>query len=119
MHRAKWLQAAMLAVLLALPAGCGDSNGKDAGTDADALDGAEVGPDAAPDGESDVPADTPVPDGVDVGPECTEHVDCEDEEPCTVDECLMSDGVCRHTPKADGESCDDGTFCNGYEMCTS
>jgi hypothetical protein len=119
MHRVKWLQTAMLAVMLALPAGCGENKGIDAGTDADALDGAEVAPDGTPDGDPDVPGDTPVPDVVVEGPECTEHVDCEDGEPCTVDECLMTDGVCRHTPKVDGESCDDGDFCNGYETCTS
>jgi hypothetical protein len=31
----------------------------------------------------------------------------------------MSEGVCRHTDKVDGESCDDGEFCNGYETCVS
>ena len=109
----------MLPVLVSLlVSGCGEDGGRDAGTDVDAADGAEVGPDAVPDGE-DVPTDTPVPDVVEDGPECTAHEDCEDLEPCTVDECLMSDGVCRHTPKVDGESCDDGTFCNGYETCVS
>jgi len=113
----RWsLLPVLVAVLLC---GCGENRGPDASTDADAIDGADVVPDAVPDGEADVPTDAPHPDVVPDGPECTTHEDCEDEEPCTADECLMSEGVCRHTPMADGESCDDGTFCNGYETCVS
>jgi hypothetical protein len=92
----------------------------DIGADADADDA--PGPDA--DADADTETETPGPDAdgdfaeVDDGEAgCTTHAECADEDPCTVDECLMAEGTCRHTSMADGEPCNDGVFCNGFETC--
>ena len=42
-------------------------------------------------------------------PECTETKPCNDGNPCTIDECLIKDGVCKHTNNFD--KCDDGNLC--------
>ena len=45
-------------------------------------------------------------------------LDCEDDNPCTVDDCEEGKG-CVHTPVADGTPCDDGEECTGSDLCTS
>ena len=86
--------------------GGADADEDGGGTDADA-DTDEDG------GGADADAD------VDGDGGCTSHAECGDGNPCTVDECLMATGVCRNLARADGEFCDDGVYCNGYETCLS
>jgi hypothetical protein len=42
---------------------------------------------------------------------CVTDVDCDDENPCTVDTCERSTDVCSNTPLDDGSGCDDGDPC--------
>jgi hypothetical protein len=102
--------------------GCSD-DGRPDGVTRDTRNDTTVDGDAPVD-PADVP-DAPVDpgsdatDGTDTAPACDEHADCDDGNPCTADECLMAEGTCRFTPMADGEPCDDGDFCNGFEACVS
>lgn len=43
-------------------------------------------------------------------------LNCNDNKPCTVDDCDPSTG-CTHAKLAPGEDCDDGNVCNGVGMC--
>ena len=43
-------------------------------------------------------------------------LDCNDNNPCTIDRCDAVLG-CQNVPVADGTSCDDGDICNGSEVC--
>jgi hypothetical protein len=43
---------------------------------------------------------------------------CDDRNPCTTDTCSDTQG-CIYTPKADGESCDDGLFCTVNDTCSA
>jgi len=85
------------------------------------LPDADVPPDVADQGEEggELPdADGGNDDGSESGDGgCTSHEQCLDDNPCTVDECLMAEGRCRHEPRADGEFCNDDQFCNGFETC--
>ncbi len=91
---------------------------------------------------SDAPgADAPGTDAAttDAGPPCTTASDCDDGVSCTLDVCDMALG-CSHQPidmicedgepcttdtcdasgcvhAANSASCDDGTFCNGFDTC--
>ncbi len=59
------------------------------------------------------------------GGACTFDIECEDADPCTFERCNMDpaagagSGVCEVYPVPPGESggCDDGIFCNGWEIC--
>lgn len=44
---------------------------------------------------------------------------CADTNPCSIDECDAGAGGtgCRHTNAMDNSGCDDGTFCNGEDVC--
>ena len=57
-----------------------------------------------------------VSDNVDYCPwrECLIDGHCNDQNPCTDDTCM--DYACTFTPN-DGNSCDDGQYCNGVETC--
>lgn len=46
-------------------------------------------------------------------------LNCDDGDACTTDSCDNAAGGCKHTPKAEGASCNDGNFCNGRETCVS
>src|SRR5690606_9112232 len=76
---------------------------------------------------------TPVADGTacDDGDVCSElsecragscvasrSVACDDDNPCTVDVCVIDVG-CEHSAVADGTSCDDGDFCTLLDACTA
>lgn len=50
----------------------------------------------------------------DAGQACESVDDCDDGVPCTRDVCDER-GICVHTP--DPLACDDGSFCNGAEIC--
>ena len=45
-------------------------------------------------------------------------LNCNDQNPCTVDDCDPLIG-CIHATVANGTSCSDGVFCNGAETCTN
>ena len=47
-------------------------------------------------------------------PECVYPSDCDDENPCTDDDCV--DNVCKNTNNT--ASCDDEIFCNGADTCS-
>jgi hypothetical protein len=47
---------------------------------------------------------------------CSSPAQCDDGSECTYDDCGGGYG-CEYTPKEDGESCDDGAYCNGTEEC--
>ncbi len=51
-----------------------------------------------------------------IDPECCPVGDCDDGNPCTVDDCHPLDG-CFHVPREDGAQCIDGDLCNGQETC--
>lgn len=57
--------------------------------------------------------------GICAGVSCTEDVDCDDANECTVDACTT--GACVSTPVADGASCDDPTTtdCNAADTCNA
>lgn len=46
---------------------------------------------------------------------CTGHAECDDANPCTVDECVS--GHCVHTPQPDATPCDDGLYCTTNDAC--
>jgi len=48
---------------------------------------------------------------------CIVNAECDDFNPCTMDEC--ADDVCVFTPVADGTACDDGAFCTLVDSCQS
>ena len=48
-------------------------------------------------------------------PFCESDADCDDEDPCTSDEC--SPGGCRHSQAEDGTACDDGDACTQTDTC--
>jgi hypothetical protein len=48
--------------------------------------------------------------------ECLGDLDCEANGPCSIGNCTAG-GVCEQRPVERGQSCDDGTFCNGSETC--
>ena len=45
-------------------------------------------------------------------------VDCDDDNPCTVDSCDAA-GLCEHEKVADDTACGDGDACNGDELCAA
>jgi hypothetical protein len=47
---------------------------------------------------------------------CYRDDQCEAESACSVGDC-NAEGVCVQQPRGNGESCDDGVFCNGDETC--
>jgi hypothetical protein len=47
--------------------------------------------------------------------DCSQDLDCDDQNPCTADSC--GGGSCGHAPQ--GGACDDGVFCNGTDSCAS
>lgn len=47
---------------------------------------------------------------------CSGSADCQDGQPCTLDTC-GADGVCAHTPLADGTACDDRELCTAVDAC--
>jgi hypothetical protein len=51
---------------------------------------------------------------------CLTDNDCDDGNPCTADSCVvvLVAGVCLNQ-NDDGESCNDGAFCNGTDTCSS
>ncbi|MFC1889204.1 putative metal-binding motif-containing protein [Thermodesulfobacteriota bacterium] len=53
-------------------------------------------------------------DRADPGCPCQSHIDCDDSDPCTDDECLV-DGTCEFT--ANQENCDDGDPCTYPDEC--
>ena len=49
---------------------------------------------------------------------CFDDTDCDDGNPCTVDQCVpFFGGTCLNLLLPDGASCSDGDFCNGAETC--
>ncbi len=46
-------------------------------------------------------------------------INCNDNNPCTVDLCTPPTGVCFYPPVTNGTSCSDGNLCNGAETCQS
>lgn len=44
--------------------------------------------------------------------------DCDDKNPCTIDDCDPKTGACINTPQG-GASCDDGNLCNGIGICNA
>ncbi|MBW1811275.1 MAG: hypothetical protein JRJ87_24000 [Deltaproteobacteria bacterium] len=46
---------------------------------------------------------------------CNDDIDCDDGNPCTVDECVNTS--CQNTPKADDTPCDDGLYCTAADHC--
>jgi hypothetical protein len=48
---------------------------------------------------------------------CTFDAECDDSNPCTVDECLFEFGCNHRAVDMEGESCDDGLFCTGSGVC--
>ncbi|HUU03386.1 MAG TPA: hypothetical protein VM425_18270 [Myxococcota bacterium] len=46
---------------------------------------------------------------------CTDAADCEDNNPCTSDDCLA--GECSNAPLGDGTDCNDGYFCSVEDHC--
>ncbi len=53
-----------------------------------------------------------VPDECD---ECLADVECDDDNPCTLELCEA--GICTFPPVPEGTPCPDGVFCNGAETC--
>jgi hypothetical protein len=49
--------------------------------------------------------------------DCATVADCNDGNPCTVDACDATTGVCSYTNVPDSTSCADGNVCNGAEVC--
>lgn len=47
---------------------------------------------------------------------CALDEHCDDSDPCTEDICSPN-STCVNVPKLEGDSCDDGLFCNGEERC--
>lgn len=47
--------------------------------------------------------------------ECTQDIDCDDNETCTTDTCV--NGICSNQALGDGTDCDDGKFCTVEEYC--
>lgn len=48
-------------------------------------------------------------------PECTGASDCDDSNPCTLDQC--NSGSCSNPAVGDGTSCDDGLWCSTTSQC--
>ena len=77
---------------------------------------------------ADAPAGSPCSDGdlcngtetCDAAGACVAGmpIDCDDQNPCTVDSCDMAGG-CSHVDAADGTECGDGDVCNGDEVCAA
>ena len=49
---------------------------------------------------------------------CEEDIDCDDDNPCTVDTCDGDSAQCDHDDAPDGTTCDDGTDCTDPDTCT-
>ena len=106
---------------------CGNDavTGSKAGPAADVMPSADVdavtsGPDTAAVGSDAalVAADTDTFSASDTGPPpppCP--ASCADSDPCTVDSCTASTGLCDHKPAPDGTSCDDGNACTQATTC--
>jgi len=134
--------AVILALSLILPAACNGGNGEEcepgqirlpdgscmwpSDTDTDVQpDAPDVDvPDDVPsegDDDGDVPTDFPM-DG-DLPPcdnPCEAHEDCDDEDPCTTDQCSPVTQCCVHwTDDTDYEPCGDEIYCNGADYCLS
>ncbi|MBW2463422.1 MAG: hypothetical protein JRH11_17360 [Deltaproteobacteria bacterium] len=97
--------------------GCGlllETTPGQATTDSGRSDAGDAGREdsgATDSGTGDSGAPPPV---VDAGPEgCASSAECDDDNPCTTDECIES--ACDNT--SNSESCDDGVFCNGPDTC--
>ena len=88
----RWLTA----LLFCFFAGCGS-------TEKIELDA--ITPDGAEDGQ------------VTINTVCKVDSDCDDSNPCTLDECLGT-GVCDNVP-AEGQECDDGNACTYGDECTA
>jgi len=71
----------------------------------------------APDETPCMPADLCATGGQCVAGQCTvtEYLDCDDDNPCTVDRC--DGGACQHDNVADGTECDDETVCSLASAC--
>jgi hypothetical protein len=50
-----------------------------------------------------------------LAPPCQDAAECDDQNPCTLDDCR--DGRCVNEPVDDGQPCDDDLYCNGPETC--
>ena len=48
---------------------------------------------------------------------CLVDIDCDDQNPCTVDACDTNGGVCSNEPGNEGVSCSDGQFCTENDTC--
>lgn len=71
---------------------------------------------SAPDGEPDGGQERQAAGGCDA--------DCDDNNPCTTDQCLgcfggTCIGACAHTQVPNGTPCSDGLFCNGVDTCSA
>ena len=51
-------------------------------------------------------------------PPCTNDLQCDDSNPCTIDECDPGVSICVHTPDT-GATCDDGDPCSVGEACNA
>ncbi len=71
----------------------------------------------SPDSETTDPVEGQATGDAVAAPLCPD-LDCEDDNPCTVDDCEEGKG-CVHTPVADGTPCDDGEECTGTDTCAS
>ncbi len=104
MRGSRALVVAAAATILGF-AGCGDDPPElfvrpfDAGADADDAARGDGGPELDPT----------------LGGPCTESAQCNDDVPCTYDSCDLALSRCRNVP--DDAQCDDGTYCNGKEVC--
>ena len=107
--RHPWFRMWLVLVLVAagLPA-CGGSGDSSGDVDAD-LEGMDGDDDIPGDGEATEGGDAEA-DGVEGdSPTCTSGGECNDSNPCTLDECRG--GFCVNTAAPDGTVCDDDTFC--------
>jgi hypothetical protein len=97
---------------------CGDATAPDPFSDPDAgmfFADAGVGGHTTSTGDGGAGGDADAGTDPTLGGPCAEDSQCEDGVPCTLDRCDAALGRCRNTP--DDASCQDGSYCDGVEIC--